>query len=221
MNGFACEEHELPAEPGGGRCGRCCARLGRGLPDGFDCPSCREAPPPYAGVVACADYRRGKPAREWLLALKHRGRRDLAEPLGTRLGLRLREAGVESDAWLVPIPLHTWRRLERGYDQAWLLARFAGRRVQRRVVPALVRVRSTAIQGDVGAQSRAANVHRAFALDPAAARGIGGREIWLVDDVMTSGATTAEAARVLRRAGAGSVRVACVARAGAVSCAAP
>lgn len=215
-DGFACAEHALPAGPEGARCGRCGARLGRGLPEGFPCPECRRAPPPVARTVARLDYRDGA-AKAWVLALKHRGRADLAEPLGAELARCLQQAEPEPGAWLVPVPLHPLRRFERGYDQARLLAEAVGRRARRRVVPALLRRRATAVQGEEDAPSRRANVHGAFTLDRWAARGIAGRQVWLVDDVVTSGATAHEGARVLRRAGAGPVGVLCLARAGVSS----
>ena len=191
------------------RCGRCAALLGRGLPDGMTCASCLRRPPPFSRVVACLDYETLRP---WVIALKHRGRRDLASPLGARLGRALQ--GESGPACLVPIPLHPLRHLERGYDQAALLAEAAGRELGWPVMRALERTRSTPPQGSPGAVSRRANVHGAFALDSSGRRGLAGRTAWIVDDVVTSGATAAEAARVLRRAGAGGVAVACLARAG-------
>jgi predicted amidophosphoribosyltransferase len=185
-DGVACGAHAWPVGRDRTRCGCCAAPLGRGLPDGFPCPDCRAHLPPFSRAVACADYRRDGVVRGWLLAFKHRGRRDLAEPLGHWLAERL--SAIEEPACLVPIPLHPLRHLERGYDQAALLARAAGRRLGWPVVPALVRTRATPYQGGIGAPARRANVHGAFALDRLAAR-------------------------VLRRAGARRVGVACLARA--------
>lgn len=211
-SGDACPVHALRVEPRA-RCARCAAPLGRGLPDGFACSACRAQAPPFARALAWADYRDDAGVREWLLALKHRGRRDLAEPLGAHLA-RLLE-GVDEPGVLVPVPLHPWRAFERGYDQAALLAQAAARRRGWPVARALVRTRATAVQGAVDAPGRRANVHGAFALDPWAARALEGRVPWLVDDVVTSGATAAEAARTLRRGGARCVGLVCVARAGA------
>jgi ComF family protein len=114
---------------------------------------------------------------------------------------------------LVPVPLHGLRRLERGYDQALLLARAAGEIAGLRVVRALRRARATAVQGAPGSPSRTANVDGAFAPALLAARRVRGSTIWIVDDVVTSGATVAECARVLRRMGAESVSVLALARA--------
>jgi len=215
-DGLACEEHALPERPDGARCGRCASLLPVGLPDGFPCASCRRSPPRYARVVALADYRDDAGARQWILALKHGRRRDLAEPLGALLAQRLAEVPGAEGAWLVPVPLHPLRRWERGYDQAALLAAAVARRSGLPLRRAVVRVRHTAVQGAPGAPSRRANLRGAFAVDPDRAAGIAGREVWLVDDVTTSGATAEEGAAVLRRAGARSVSVLCLARAAGV-----
>jgi predicted amidophosphoribosyltransferase len=117
---------------------------------------------------------------------------------------------------LVPVPLHVLRRMERGYDQARLLAEAAGHVAGLRVVPALSRTRFTPPQGAPGSVSRTANVDGAFArsrFHPFAARQLEGREVWLVDDVLTSGATAAECARAVRRLGAARVCVLALARA--------
>jgi len=161
------------------------------------------------------DYRASEAGRAWILALKHGGRRDLAAPLGAVLGRRLLAVAARAeDALLVPVPLHPLRRLERGYDQALLLARAVGRAVDLDVSRALVRRRSTRVQGAPGSPSRTANVRGAFRLDNSAEPSVAGRAVWLVDDVVTSGATANECARVLRRAGARRVDVLALARAG-------
>lgn len=212
---LACAEHALPRGASPPRCGRCAARLSDALPDGARCATCRRTPPPFRRVLALGDYR--EPAlREHVLALKHGGRRDLAEPLGGLLAalLAARAGGEPARAVLVPVPLHRWRRLERGYDQAELLARAAGAAAGVPVARALARARRTAPQGSPGAASRAANVRGAFAARSRAAAALAGREAWLVDDVVTSGATAAECARTLKRAGAAAVGVLALARAG-------
>ncbi len=131
--------------------------------------------------------------------------------LGPRARQRPRESGPTC---VVPVPLHRWRRLERGYDQAALLAKALADELGLAQVRALARTRATAPQGAPGAVSRAANVRGVFALQSArTARAVRGAQIVLVDDVLTSGATATACARVLRRAGARRVVVACLARA--------
>jgi len=215
-DGFACDEHRLPAELdglGGPRCGRCAAKLPRALRDGERCAACRREPPGFVRCVALADYRQQPAVQAWVLALKHGGRADLGPVLGCVLARRLGEA-PGPDAVVVPVPLHPWRRIERGHDQARGIARGLAAAMGLPCVDALVRGRATAVQGAPGAVSRAANVHGAFRCRRSAMNALQGRGVWLVDDVVTSGSTASECARVLRRAGAGAVAVACVARAG-------
>ncbi len=212
-DGLGCDAHRLPLAPSGPRCGRCAGALPDAIADGERCAACRVDPPSFARAVALADYRAQPEIREWILALKHGGRQDLARTLGRALGARVSGLGVTI---LVPVPLHPLRRFERGYDQALLLARAAAELASVRVVRALRRVRSTAPQGSLGAPSRSANVAGAFAPRwtwPPVRRILAGREVWLVDDVVTSGATADACARVLKRLGAARVGVAALARA--------
>ncbi|MCC7015015.1 MAG: ComF family protein [Planctomycetes bacterium] len=185
------------------------------------CAECVRKSPGFERLVVLADYRRQPAIREWILAFKHGGRRDLALPLGTALarcaGPELRARGER--VVLVPVPLHLARRIERGYDQAALLADEVGAATGIRVVRALRRQRPTAVQGEVGAVSRRANVRGAFAPRARWVTGLSrGRwaefdRVWLVDDVVTSGATLRECARVLRRMGARRVSALAIARA--------
>ncbi len=211
----ACEAHEIAETLPGNRCGRCLARISDALPPGEACAGCRLEPPSYRVALALGDYREDGGLREWILALKHGGRKDLAETLGALLGEKLalelgkRVAGV----LLVPVPLHPLRVLERGYDQAVLLARAAARSSGAAVGRFLRRVRWTPPQGALGALPRPRNVRGAFAPAPLGLE-LQGRALWLVDDVLTSGSTAEECARVLLREGASSVSVLCLARAG-------
>lgn len=208
-DGRRCPAHDWALGLGGARCDRCAARLGAGLPPGARCAACRRDRPAFAGVTALGDWRADAGLRAFVFALKYGGRRDLGRELGRWLA---ELAGpVEPPAAIVPVPLHRWRRLERGHDQALEIARGLAERSGAAVVRALSRTRSTPPQGAPGAVSRRANVRGAFALRRPR-RAFGGREVWLVDDVLSSGSTASECARVLRRAGAGRVRVFVAAR---------
>ncbi len=113
---------------------------------------------------------------------------------------------------LVPVPLHPLRRLERGYDQALLLSRAISKATDLPTRRALARSRYTDPQGEPGHRSRSANVQAAFRARRSA-RELRERPVWLVDDVLTSGATASECARILRRAGASRVGLLVIARA--------
>lgn len=212
-DGLGCDAHRLPLTPPGPRCGRCAGALPESIADGERCAECRRDPPSFGRAIALADYRAQPAVREWILALKHGSRPDLARTLGRALGARLSAFGP---VVLVPVPLHPLRRIERGYDQALLVAQAAAEAEGLRVVRALRRVRSTAPQGSPGAPSRTANVAAAFAprrLGLFSVPRLASAEVWLVDDVVTSGATADACARVLKRLGAKSVGVAALARA--------
>jgi ComF family protein len=134
----------------------------------------------------------------------------LAELWAAHSAARLRQLWANV---VVPVPLHWWRRWQRGYNQsetlAWALARCLGVPCQPRW---LRRNRNTPFQTAQTAAGRKSNVAGAFAVrSPAKLKG---KAVLLVDDVMTTGSTANEAARALRGAGAASVAVAVLARPG-------
>jgi ComF family protein len=140
--------------------------------------------------------------REIIHAFKYDGRRQLAVSLG-RL---MREAGddllADADA-VVPVPLHPWRMLSRGFNQADDLARHLGPPVWR----ALRRRRYGPPQAGLTAGRRRANADAAYGLRPLMPPSrLRGRVLVIVDDVMTTGATIDACSRVLLDAGARSVR---------------
>lgn len=208
-----CPGHRLPGRPPGARCGRCQARLAPAFSDGDTCSLCRNRPPRFGRVLALGDYRQAE-LRAWILAFKHGGRSDLARPLAAALLRRARATGwLESSeweregTWLVPIPLHPLRRMERGYDQAALLARALAEASGGRCREVLRRRRFTPPQGGPGSRARHQNVRGVFALEPDLCTRVAGRDFVLIDDVLTSGATAEEGARTLRRGGARRVDV--------------
>lgn len=192
-----CAEAVDPTPPG-------CRRCGRPGPDAV-CGACLAQPPAFDTVRSGGLL--GGPLADAVHALKYRGRPALARPLGEWLARRVE---LPAAAAVVPVPLAPRRRRERGHDQAALLAealaRAAGRERLRR---ALRRVRETPPQVGRDRAARGRNVQGAFAASTAVA----GRDVVLVDDVVTTGATADACARALKAAGARSVTVVSLARA--------
>jgi ComF family protein len=141
--------------------------------------------------------------RSIIHSLKYEGRRSLAQPIATRIRARCRTVLDGADV-AVAVPLHPSRRRERGFNQAFDLARGLGLPVRR----VLRRVRATESQTALSVTERQRNVSRAFAPSRLSwlRRGIRGRVVVLVDDVSTTGATLNECAVVLKELGAREVR---------------
>ena len=183
----------------------CCARCGLPGPEG-PCQACLADPPALDGLRAAAAF--GGPLADAVHAFKYRDRPALARPLGRWLAARV---ASPPGALLVAVPLARGRRVARGYDQAALLAGWVGRATGLPVLRgALRRVRETPPQVGRSRAERAANVAGAFA----AGAGVRGREIALVDDVVTTGATAEACARALKAAGAARVTLLALGRAG-------
>jgi len=177
------------------------------------CPPCRRRPGFVDAGRAVGAYEGS--LREIVHAFKYEGRRTI----GTRLGVLLRGAGQDlvGDArCAIPVPLHPWRRVHRGFNQAADLARA----LDVPVVHALWRWRITPPQTGLTAAGRRRNVRGAFRVSPLLRRRmldlfVADHNVILVDDVWTTGATLNECARVLKEAGAKEVRALTVARADA------
>ena len=152
------------------------------------------APPGLPPVVAAAAY--GGVVRTLLLAHKERGRTTLVTPLGALLATAA--AAYGPGVVLVPVPSSPTAVRERGHDHARRLAAAAGRRTGLRSAPLLRVARSLADQSGLDAAGRSANLHGALV----AGRSALGRAVVVVDDIVTTGATLAEAARALEAAGA-------------------
>ena len=147
-----------------------------------------------------------------MLALKHGGRIALAPMLARLMAAQLPDM-VGPDWIAVPVPLHRWRLWSRGFNQSVLLANeLAALRGVRVGVDALVRRKRTPMLGGLGRTARARAVSGAFAIGKGWEPQIKGAKVLLVDDVLTTGATTDACLSVLRRAGAERVMITCFAR---------
>lgn len=190
------------------RCERCAIEVpaGTGL-----CGACLTDPPPFERTLAAVDY-----AHPWdglITQFKFHSALDLGPALSQRLLDTFHRGGDPAPALFLPIPLSAERLRERGYNQAWELARRLARALNCRADPnLLLRVKDTPHQLALAPDQRAGNVRSAFAVEPRRRAELSGATVTLVDDVMTTGATASEAARALLQAGAARVHAWVVAR---------
>lgn len=197
------QRHAAPAA----RCERCALRW---LAGASVCIDCARAVPPQSRTVCGADY--AFPWHRLVRDFKFNGHIELAAPLSDLL-LRALAAQEALPELIVPVPLSRQRLSERGYNQAWLIAqRLARRQRLAHRADVLHRCIDTREQAGLDRAQRQGNLRDAFAVLPGAKASIQGRSVAVVDDVMTTGATLAECARVLLAAGAASVVAWVVAR---------
>jgi len=188
------------------RCRRCALQVPAGAQV---CGACLTDPPPYARTLAAVDY--DYPWDGLITHFKFHDALDLAPALAERMLAARGDA--QTPALLVPIPLSDARLRERGYNQAWELTKRLGAALHCPVdATLLLRVKDTPHQLAFPPDQRAGNVRAAFAIEPKRRAGLQGRCVTLVDDVMTTGATVAEATRTLLQAGASEVDVWVIAR---------
>jgi ComF family protein len=177
------------------------------------CQACCEYPPEFDRAVSFGEYDAG--LRDLIHLLKYDAVLPAAKPLGELLARSIEELRLVADAVpvLVPVPLHASKRRERRFNQAELIARAALKHLPVSFAldcSVLIRERQTRSQVGLAREARIANMAGAFRV--IAPQRIKGRTVIVVDDVMTTGTTVSECARVLKRAGGEKVFAATVAR---------
>jgi ComF family protein len=206
-------------------CASCAGQASR-----IETPFCRQCSQPFDGAItgefichqcrdrrlhfecAVARFRSRGVVREFLHRFKYDRHFYLRYPLADWLMEAVKDERISAQPFdaFVPVPLHSVRLREREFNQAEVLARLVARRTGKPVLHALKRVRYTTTQTRLDRDERMENLRNAFRVRHASA--VQSRHLILVDDVFTTGSTVDECARVLRQAGAASVRVVTVAR---------
>jgi ComF family protein len=187
--------------------------------EGLLCSHCRMAPPEFERAVAHAVYEDA--LREMIHLLKYERVRGIAKPLGRMLARTIETLDNEmgEDLVVVAVPLFPAKEFQRGYNQAVLIADAALEELKRsrpewRLKAAhgvIRRVKDTRSQFELTPKGRRRNLQGAFAIRDGSK--VAGREVLLVDDIYTTGATARACSRLLRQAGASKVWVATVSRA--------
>jgi len=176
------------------------------------CQACVEYPPNFDRAVSYGEYDSG--LRDLIHLLKYAGVPPAAKPLGKLLAKSIEQLRLENiAAVVVPVPLHSSKRRDRRFNQSELIARAALKQLPPQLQlghVVLARERATRSQVGLDREARIQNMHGAFRV--MAPQRIKGRTVIVVDDVMTTGTTVSECARVLKRAGADRVFAATVAR---------
>jgi ComF family protein len=210
----------MPALSGirSGGCARCGDALD-GISEAALCRTCRVAPPPFVRAVAYGIYQ-GR-MKDAIHAFKYGRLHPAARRLGRMLAGAMAQLAGEAPAEMlvVPVPLHRTKHAERGFNQARALAKEALRLLEKShpgwrltlASSALMRLRATESQAGLTPRQRRLNLRGAFSVTEPAA--VDGKNILLIDDIMTTGATARAAAQALMQARAASVWVATLARA--------
>jgi ComF family protein len=210
---------EIPVQ-GGSTCSRCGDSLDQTVLDQTNsCRACRLAPPPFERAVSYGPYA-GR-MREAIHALKYGRIHPAARRLGSLLAQAIAQLAPQapSELLVIPVPLHPAKHSQRGFNQARILASVAIAVLRKshpawrlRLAPGILRrQRATGSQAGLTPRQRRINVRGAFHVaDP---RAVTGKNVLVVDDILTTGATARAAARALITAGADSVWVATLARA--------
>ena len=190
------------------RCERCALRLPESKSDAPRiCGRCLADAPHFDATTALADYV--SPVDGMVIALKFTARLDLARFFGRLLASRFEAMPSMDQSVVIPVPLAFERMRQRGFNQAHQIAgAFATAAGRHLIVDRLLRVRHTPPQQSLALKERRRNVRGAFEADGS----FSGQHVFVVDDVMTTGSTLDEVARVLKKAGAARVHNLIVAR---------
>ena len=178
------------------RCSRCALPV---LPGMRQCAACKSKPPQIDAALAAVTY--GFPWAKMVHDFKFHENPAWARSMASLMrSTPWVDPALDNADWVLPMPLSKERMLQRGFNQAFLLAReLAPRSISKDL---LLRIQDTPAQSSLPRRERLANVQHAFAVEPLQRHLLQGKRIVLVDDVMTSGASINAAAQTLKQAGA-------------------
>jgi Predicted amidophosphoribosyltransferases len=204
-----------------------CISCNTPLPDGSQkiCQKCWSAIPPLTknhslyqetrtkllaegcidDLISCYVFEREGPFQHITHALKYQEYKSFGVELGKQIGGLVRDWNVETDI-IVPVPLHRIKHRERGYNQSEFIAQGIASIIDKPImVDAIRRVRHTQTQTKLNLEERYKNMKDAFDTLPGASKKLYGKTCLLVDDIITTGATTNSCAREILEAGAKSI----------------
>lgn len=193
------------------RCEICSQPFDGAISSVFSCSECVGRK--FHFECAIAPYRARGIVREFIHKFKYEGQYYLRHVLAEWMGAALEDPRLQTRAYdcFVPVPLHPARERQREFNQAEVLAALVAKRAGKPMVRYLDRTRYTTTQTRLNREERLKNLHGAFRIKRRMS--VAGKHLVLVDDIFTTGSTVEECSRVLRSAGAASVRVLTVARA--------
>lgn len=184
-------------------CPRCGATVGSGEATAKGCSHCLGEPIAWDRIVRLSMYT--EPMAPWIIAMKYHKQWPWAPWFGEALARSIGPINDPAKTIICPVPMATLRRWRRGFSQTQLMADAFAKETNLRVVPLLRRQGWQRSQTKVIASQRRANVSGAFRIDKV---DLSGHDVWLIDDVKTSGATLTACTRLLRSMGAWHVYVA-------------
>jgi competence protein ComFC len=192
-------------------CDTCSEPFEGSISTAFSCSNCAHRTIHFEAAVAA--YRGRGIVRDVIHEFKYNHQLHLRHLIATWLRAALDDDRLHSQHFdvMVPVPLHPARQRERGFNQASLLSKLLSTQTSIPCRPLLKRIRYTTTQTALDRAERMENLHNAFRLRKNA--DVRGLRVLLIDDVLTTGSTLSECARVLKRAGATSVHAATAARA--------
>lgn len=168
------------------------------------CSYCRKHPLSLKRIRAFVRFK--DPLPLIIHAFKYQGKKSLGKLLGERLALIVKsEPYMQNADLIVPVPLHSVRKRERGYNQSEILAKKVSEETKIKFIDLLVRRKNTKTQTTLSPEERKKNVEDAFYIKEDLINLVKGKKIIVVDDVMTSGATLEACANPLLKHGAEEV----------------